>query len=276
MIADLSHLAPQAIEAGWSPQGDRIHTILADGTVRIWDAGGQLLFTLPQADVSADFCIFSPFGRYILTGSRQSLRLWSSTGELLEERAVNADFWWEAQFAPDEKSIVVRSVGEPVQLWRLDSAGHHTLLGHDDWDDWDLAVTYSPAGRFLLTGSTDHKARLWDLQGDLMTPLLLDRHQDQVLFVTFSPDGRYILTGSKDQSAKLWDTRGNLLADLPDQEGAVIWGAISADNRFIFTLTEQGRVRIWPLPAVYLEQLDKLELAPLSAGKRQRYGLEGG
>ena len=53
------------------------------------------------------------------------------------------------------------------------------------------------------------KARLWDLQGNLLQ--VFKGHEDEIFSVAFSPEGKSILTSSYDNTARLWDLQGNVL-----------------------------------------------------------------
>src|ERR1041385_5573091 len=64
-----------------------------------------------------------------------------------------------------------------------------------------LAVAWSPDGRFVLTGSADHTACLWEAA----TGIEIQRfkgHVKPVHSVAFSPDGRSVMTGSFDQTIR--------------------------------------------------------------------------
>ncbi len=65
-------------------------------------------------------------------------------------------------------------------------------------------VAFSPDGRFMLTGSVDETAIVWDVRtGEQIRTF--QGHDDTVTSVVFSPDGRRVLTGSEDGSARVWD-----------------------------------------------------------------------
>ena len=101
----------------------------------------------------------------------------------------------------------------------------HHFSGHTDavW-----AVAFSTHGNYIISGSSDMTARLWDVQ----TGSELRRfsgHTGAVNGVAFSPNSRYVLTGSADGTARLWDVDchdtirylcGRLLRDFTAHERA--------------------------------------------------------
>ncbi|HKP54974.1 MAG TPA: caspase family protein [Chloroflexia bacterium] len=74
--------------------------------------------------------------------------------------------------------------------------------GHTGYDVLHLSI--SPDSRYMLTGSTDKTAVLWDVQSATQL-FTLTGHLDQVTGTAFSPDGKYAITGSDDNTARLWD-----------------------------------------------------------------------
>jgi WD40 repeat protein len=68
-------------------------------------------------------------------------------------------------------------------------------------------VAISPDNRWVVTGSGDSTARLWDLSAKdpAANPIVLRGHDGGVNAVAISPDNRWLVTGSEDSTARLWD-----------------------------------------------------------------------
>ena len=63
------------------------------------------------------------------------------------------------------------------------------------------AVAISPDNRWVVTGSGDNTARLWDLSAKdpAANPVVLRGHEGAVTAVAISPDNRWVVTGSSGQ-----------------------------------------------------------------------------
>ncbi len=120
------------------------------------------------------------------------------------------------------------------------SAELKVQLGHSDEI---TSVAFSPDGRWVLTGSWDHTARLWDLSSGRE----IRRFEDTgwVLSVAFSPDGRSVLTGSSDNTARLWDlSSGREIRRFKGDLSLVFSVAFSPDGRSVLTGSDKA-ARLW-------------------------------
>ena len=145
----------------------------------------------------------------------------------------------------------------------LANVGGHSLVGHTDSVS---CVTTSPDGRWVVTGSADKTARLWDLTGadPAAQPIVLKDIDGRVNAVAVSPDSRWVVIGIENPygnrregrdipTARLW----NLTAAGPAAQAVVLKGhefavssvAVSSDSRWIVTGSDDKTARLWDLKA---------------------------
>ncbi|MEW6615674.1 MAG: caspase family protein [Thermodesulfobacteriota bacterium] len=107
------------------------------------------------------------------------------------------------------------------------------------------SVTFSPDGRYALSGSTDHTLKLWEIStGREMRTFT--GHTNNVASVAFSPDGRYALSGSEDKTLKLWDiATWRAIRTFKGHSKEVNSAVFSADGRYILSSSEDGTVKLW-------------------------------
>jgi len=129
-------------------------------------------------------------------------------------------------------------------------------------------VAISPDNRWVVTGSLDKTARLWDLSAKdpAANPIVLRGHEGEVTAVAISPDNRWVVTGSLDKTARLWDLSAKDSAASPivlrGHEDAVIAVAISPDNRWLVTGSADKTARLW-----LLQMKDLVDLARTIVGR---------
>jgi WD40 repeat protein len=116
-------------------------------------------------------------------------------------------------------------------------------------------VAISRDNRWLVTGSDDKMARLWDLSAKdpAANPVVLRGHDGPVRAVRISPDNRWLVTGSDDKTARLWDLSAKEPAANPvilrGHDGPVYAVAISPDSRWLVTGSDDKTARLWDLNA---------------------------
>lgn len=121
------------------------------------------------------------------------------------------------------------------------------LKGHTNWLNYVLSVAFSHDSNYILTGSEDRTARLWDRKTG-QTIAILAGHIGSVRAVIFSECGNYSLTGSNDKTARLWDlATGQTIRVLEGHTDWVTAVAISTCSKYALTGSEDKTARLWDL-----------------------------
>ncbi|CCA76467.1 related to WD40-repeat protein (notchless protein), partial [Serendipita indica DSM 11827] len=119
-----------------------------------------------------------------------------------------------------------------------------TLRGHSGII---TAVTISPGGDRIASGSEDNTIRLWDAETGKQIGQSLEGHTEKVNSVAFSPDGRRIVSGANDNTVRLWDAKtgeqiGQPLQGHTDRVRSVMF---SPDGCRIASGSDDETVRLW-------------------------------
>ncbi len=107
------------------------------------------------------------------------------------------------------------------------------------------SASFSSDGRYILTGSSDKTAKVWDsLTGKVLRTFA--GHTEEVYSASFSGDGKRIVTGSWDQTAKVWDAlTGKEIITLSGHSGPVYSSSFSTDGKRILTSSKDKTAKVW-------------------------------
>ncbi|KAF9115949.1 hypothetical protein BGX27_005641 [Mortierella sp. AM989] len=176
------------------PKG-RLATAGGDGNVRIWkvvkdkekdSTHMEFLSSLNRHTAAVNVVRFSPTAECLASaGDDGNIILWrpSETKEAVS-RFVESD---EEEYERE--------------TWRVQSMMRGSLS-----DIYDLA--WSPDGRFIISGSIDNTARIWDVKDAKCIHVITDHHH-YVQGVAWDPLGEFVATQSSDRSVNIYAFRVN-------------------------------------------------------------------
>ncbi len=112
-------------------------------------------------------------------------------------------------------------------------------------DNGVLSASFSPDGSRLLTSSSDHIARIWDVaNGEDVASLT--GHTAAVFDASFSADGRRVVTASVDRTARIWNAEtGAELLRLDGHTDRVLSASFNSDGSRVVTASDDHTARVW-------------------------------
>jgi WD40 repeat protein len=245
-----------------SPDGKMLATGSFDKTARLWDlATGKEIRVFPHSD-GVQCLALSQDGKWLVTGcSDNTARLWDlATAKEIRAFRGHTDAVLSVALSNDGKRLATGSTDGTARLWDLETAkaiysfrpGNSTgtlrrvlRAAFRNSEDVISSIALSRDGKWLVAGSDDHTAHLWDLdRGEEVR--VFRGHTDRVCTVALTSDGKQIITGSLDHTARLWElATGKEIRVFKTSHGGERL-TISPDDKWL-VIAEDGGAQLWDL-----------------------------
>ncbi|OZC11185.1 WD domain, G-beta repeat protein [Onchocerca flexuosa] len=156
----------------------------------------------------------------------------------------------------DVERIIAREVRGEINLIENGPDAQHpiirTLYDHIDEVQPIRALSFHPAGEFLLVATTHPTLRLYNIETQqcYVCSVPTDQHRDTIMDVNYSENARLYVTGSKDGDVKVWDGISNRCIETFQRahDGAKICSATFTRNgKYILTSGLDSIVKLWEL-----------------------------
>ncbi len=243
-----------------SDDGTQVITSCDDGKLRLWSlADAELLATIEPTDKQVVYTSvdLAPDGRLALAtcSATSEVFLW----DVVTNRSADPEgAWlnfsgnggagqgglvWAARFAPSGDQVLTIG-GNDARLWEVDTKNQLVRFSpHGAVADADL----SPDARWLVTGSWDQSAKIWDAATGAAVRKLDGVHKGYINSVQFSPSGEQVLTASDDGTARLWYAASGEPVEpaFVGHEGRVRQARFNGDGSRVVTSSHDKTARIW-------------------------------
>jgi WD40 repeat protein len=222
----------------FSPDSQQLAASTEDGSVYIYDAqtGEQLKSQALSGEIlSLDW---SPDGRWIAVGMFAHLTILDAATLEPVHELVDMPSPRSVAYSPDSQIIAVGTVqtGDVSLLDAVTLNQIRTLHGHTSPV---TALSWSPDGTRLLSGSDDQTVRIWDpANGNELRNIRA--HDGAIAAAAWSPDGEAILTASKDRTVRVWRVWLTLEDLIDTARSCCVVRSLSPAERSQFNLPESS------------------------------------
>jgi WD40 repeat protein len=268
--------APEGVHLyGLALRGEQLVTAGSDGLVRVHDAEGEVHQTLDLEGIVYSVAVDDE-GNILAGGHKGKLARWSADGTL--------DWRGDAEFtitsvAPGPDGFLVCRGRESAQIWSTEPALVRTLSDVGTWDcnwaegdpltsgvhpqnaDSSLERWTATGPKTLLTQQgwlyrasvRGQRVAQSTQRGELVVVNIdgtelhrIQAHEGAALEAIWLDD-HTVMTGGFDRQARIWDLRTETALRALPHEGMVNEAAWDADARVLYTVSDDGTLRVWPL-----------------------------
>lgn len=221
----------------------------------------QQITSFKAADRSVDSLAVHPTMPYLLSTDSREMKLWNwDKGWNCADIFYTHDHTFKSQvvFSPKGATIATTAHRDfTVKVWNFDSTKfEYSLYGHSKRVNClDFFTCHEQ--EYLVTGSDDQTAKIWDMQKKIVAHTL-DAFMSPVMSVLYQPNLQILFTGLRDGSVYLWSTNNSRAYSRPPRLDRIINIGFGGAVHALCLSTLTGMVVIAKEDAVAIMYIDNV------------------
>jgi len=250
----------------YCPDGKSVLLGIGNGVVELRNLeSGAIIREFEGHYSDVECAAISPDGKYAVSGSeneldgdRDELKVWNiETGDKVISFAGQTGGVEAVAFYPGGRFVasggVERDGKGTIKLWDIETGKLIRTITIQDDDLGVTSIAFTSDGKYLLSGTGNGPARLWETaSGDYVRSF--SGHFQLINSVAISPDDKYVLTGAMDNTMKLWDLNtGEEIRTFRGHAGVYLGGvgvtcvAFTPNGRYVLSGAEDNKVKLWDI-----------------------------
>jgi WD40 repeat protein len=179
-----------------SPNGRLFAAASTGDTVQVWDwQASRQVMVVPSDGEPVWGLMFSSDGRVLATGTDRATQVWDTESQqrlAIIGHALGDGSTWTS-LSPDGRTLAVQEGGGFALYDARSGKRRCFILSRAPIKEWPQYLTFSPDGRFLVSGVQQRLTR-WDTNtGRLVDELALPFKLGSDVRVLYSPNGQYLV-----------------------------------------------------------------------------------
>jgi WD40 repeat protein len=189
---------------------------------------------------------FSSNAQYIATIEEfGNIFLFSNSSTLpipIDTINIGTQYAFSIAIAPNNLHLAVGGSNNMLKLYEISSG--KLIKEFNTLQNWVTSVAFSIDGKFILSGGSDNRVKIWNMDGTIYKTL--SGHTDDITQVKVTPDNLYVLSSSKDNTIKMWDFKtGELLKTFTVHNDDVNGFDISSNGKMVVTASSDETSKIF-------------------------------
>ena len=231
------------------PETENTQIITINQSTPTWQSTDLTHFEIPIVNAVA----IAPNNQYILSGNHNgTVHLWDlQTKELLFTFIGSREEVQAIAVTPDSNRVLAAGFDRRISTWHIEkksiSIAFFSLNSSYSHDGVIYALAVSPDGKWLASGSSDNKIKIWGrITGKWERTL--NGHSSAILALVFSPDGQILISASEDKTICLWNIKSSkALEILQGHSKRITCLDLTANGEYLLSGSLDGKVNIWNL-----------------------------
>lgn len=248
----------------FSPDKDRVYTLDAQGTIRLFNAeSGSEQETLPgKPEFNGIAAFYADTGLLALGGLDGQVKVWDvGARQSLATIEAHRLQITALAFSPDGERLATSSDDGTLKIWNWRQ--RQVLV---EAASTARRLAFSPDGAQIAAGELE-QITLWNTAGGTLHKTLTTGPGAVTDVMTYAPTASLLLNGGAIPAMTLWDTVTGLLVNtLPGVGGDVTTAAFSPNGELLVTATLGRDVSLWDVSTLRESTLTR---ADLNVGTRQ-------
>jgi len=221
-------------------------------SIRIYNSSDGLLKWDYEVG-SAFLCImgvaFSSNSQYIVTIEEfGNILIFNNSGLLpviKDTITTNTSYGFATCVSPDNSKVAVACSNGKVKIYDI-LTGVLIKEISNAHSSWVTTIAYSFNGVSIVSGGSDDKVKIWDVNGNLK--YVCSGHAADITQVRVTPDNNFVISSAKDGTIKVWDiNNGMLIRTISGHTSSVNGIDISPNGKMIASASSDSSCKIWNL-----------------------------